>query len=77
MFKSLDNAGRVLTEQRPDGLSILYGYDASGNLTSVTPPGGTAHALDYTGVDLDLDSRALGDDLVLAGGTRWNGGRRR
>jgi YD repeat-containing protein len=35
----------------PDGRAILYGYDATGNLTSLTPPGRLPHVFHYTSVD--------------------------
>src|SRR5512140_1169155 len=34
---------------------IGTGYDASGNVTSVTPPGRPAHASNYTASDLESD----------------------
>ena len=36
----------------PDGRVITYSYDANGNLTSVTPPGKSAHDFAYSAVDL-------------------------
>ncbi|MEW6774692.1 MAG: putative Ig domain-containing protein [Bdellovibrionota bacterium] len=47
-----DNADRVTKKTLPDGHFILYGYDANGNLTSVTPPGRPAHIFNYTPVNL-------------------------
>ena len=35
----------------PGSRALLLGYDASGNLTSVTPPDKPAHGLGYTPVD--------------------------
>ena len=34
---------------------IGTGYDANGNVTSVTPPGRPAHAFSYTPADLESD----------------------
>ena len=45
-------AGRVTRKTLPDGQAILLGYDAHGNVTSVTPPGKPAHLFAYTPVDL-------------------------
>jgi YD repeat-containing protein len=50
-----DAAGRVTTTTRPDTEQIGQGYDANGNLTSVTPPGKPAHALGYSDVNLLAD----------------------
>jgi YD repeat-containing protein len=36
-----------------DGDSIVYGYDANGNLTSLVPPGRPAHTFAYNAVGLD------------------------
>ena len=47
-----DSAGRVITQILPNGQQILYSYDASGNLTSITPPGRPAHTFEYTKVNL-------------------------
>jgi RHS repeat-associated protein len=47
-----DLVGRTLVETRPDGEEIVYGYDANGNRTSLTPPGQPIHVLDFTPVDL-------------------------
>ena len=47
----LDPVGRVLEAIRPDGETVLYGYDAVGNATSVTPPGQPAHVIGYSPAD--------------------------
>jgi len=36
----------------PDGRVISFGYDANGNLTSITPPGHPAHGFAYSAIDL-------------------------
>ena len=50
-----DPAGRttavILPDDDPGGRRLEIGYDANGNVTFVTPPGKTAHILDYTGLD--------------------------
>ena len=38
-----DAVGRVLLQELPDGEEVSYGYDAAGNLASVTPPGRPPH----------------------------------
>ena len=43
-----DLAGRVIRQVLPDGRDVLFGYDANGNLTSLTPPGQPAHLFKYT-----------------------------
>jgi len=47
-----DAAGQLTSQKQADGGLIQYGYDANGNLTSLTPPGRTAHNFTYTPVDL-------------------------
>jgi RHS repeat-associated protein len=47
-----DAVGRTKRATYPDTQFTLLGYDLNGNLSSVTPPGSTAHALDHTAVDL-------------------------
>jgi len=47
-----DNAGRVIEWMLPDGRKIVDGYDAAGNVTSVTPPGRPPHHFDFTPVGL-------------------------
>lgn len=47
-----DLAGRVTRQILPDMREISYGYDANGNLTSITPPGRPAHQFTFTPVDL-------------------------
>jgi YD repeat-containing protein len=37
----------------PGGRVVQFGYDSSGNLTSLTPPSRPAHAFAYTTIDLD------------------------
>ena len=48
-----DAAGRMIRQTLQDGREIRYGYDASGNLTSLQPPGREAHIFDYTAVNLE------------------------
>jgi RHS repeat-associated protein len=43
-----DDADRVISEILPDGLTVGFGYDADGNLTSVTPPSRPLHAMAFT-----------------------------
>jgi RHS repeat-associated protein len=47
-----DADGRPLSTILPDGRVIGFSYDANGNPTSVTPPGKSAHKMDYTEVNL-------------------------
>jgi RHS repeat-associated protein len=47
-----DTAGRVVKKILPGGGQVLYGYEANGNLTAVTPPGRPGHFFAYTPVDL-------------------------
>ena len=44
--------GAPLAQTLPDGREITFTYDANGNVTSITPPGRSAHGFTYTGVDL-------------------------
>jgi RHS repeat-associated protein len=48
-----DAVGRVTKQTLPDGRFIRYGYDANGNLTSLVPPGRSAHVFEYNAVDLE------------------------
>ena len=50
-----DAAGRITRNTLPDGREITFGYDAEGNLTSLTPPGRFAHVFHYTLVDQIAD----------------------
>jgi YD repeat-containing protein len=43
-----DPNGRVTGRHRADGTVVSFGYDAAGNLASVTPPGKPAHLFTYT-----------------------------
>ena len=43
-----DSAGRVTSQTLPDAQVVGFGYDANGNLMSVTPPGRPAHLFHYT-----------------------------
>ncbi|MFW5741097.1 MAG: RHS repeat protein, partial [Myxococcota bacterium] len=47
-----DAMGRTTRQTLPDGAFIDFGYDGSGNLTSLTPPEKPAHGMQYTPVDL-------------------------
>ena len=47
-----DAAGRVQKQILPDLRQIIFGYDANGNLTSITPPSRAASTFDYTKVNL-------------------------
>jgi RHS repeat-associated protein len=42
-----DAVGRVTARHRADGSVVSYGYDAAGNLISLTPPGKPPHLLTY------------------------------
>jgi RHS repeat-associated protein len=48
-----DLADRVRKQVLADGDSIVYGYDANGNLMSLAPPGRPAHAFAYNASGLD------------------------
>jgi YD repeat-containing protein len=48
-----DLADRVRRQVLANGDSIVYGYDASGNLTSLAPPGRPAHTFTYNAAGLD------------------------
>jgi len=63
-----DANGRVVEHQRADGSLVGLGYDASGNLTSLVPPGRPAHVLAYGATDR-LESYSApdvgsGDDIT-------------
>ena len=47
-----DDAGRVTALELEGGRSLAYQHDDGGNLISVTPPSGTPHLFEYTGVAL-------------------------
>jgi len=47
-----DTAGRVTGKILPDLRSVSFGYDANGNLTSVTPPGRAAHSFNLNSSEL-------------------------
>ena len=49
-----DIVGKRLTTTLPDGRILHYAYDANSNLTSITPPGKSAHAFAFTAVNLPL-----------------------
>jgi RHS repeat-associated protein len=49
---SRDAFGRIVNRVLPDASAIAYGWDAAGNLTSVTPPGRPQHLQAYTPVHL-------------------------
>ena len=48
-----DAAGRRTRTLLPDSQEILFAYDSSGNLDSLTPPGSIPHAFVYTALELD------------------------
>jgi RHS repeat-associated protein len=54
--------GRISVQVLPGARTVLFSYDANGNLASVTPPGRTAHLFGYTPVDetSSYDPPALG-----------------
>lgn len=62
-----DGTGRVDQQTLPDGQQVLAGYDASSNLTSLTPPGRPAHGFGYTDVDLQ---QSYAPPAVAGDGTR-------
>lgn len=41
----------------PDGREVGYGYDAAGNLASVTPSGRPTHTFSYSAVNLATEYR--------------------
>ncbi|MCB1568692.1 MAG: RHS repeat-associated core domain-containing protein, partial [Xanthomonadales bacterium] len=46
-----DVAGRTLAQTLPGSRTIQMAWDANNNLTSLTPPGGSAHQFSYNKVD--------------------------
>lgn len=50
-----DTVGRVTVQKLPDGRTIQYSYDKNGNLTSLLPPGKSAHVFSYNSVDKETD----------------------
>lgn len=50
-FDQYDLAGRVEQMTLPGNRVVAFGYDANGNLTSLSPPGRPAHVFRYTAVD--------------------------
>ena len=46
-----DAVGRVRTHTLADGSQLGFSYDASGNLTSLTPPGRASYRFDHDAVD--------------------------
>jgi len=47
-----DAAGRVLRQILGDGRTIAFGYDAAGNIASITPPGKPSHLFTYSSINL-------------------------
>ncbi|MBF5057594.1 hypothetical protein Y5W_02888, partial [Alcanivorax sp. 521-1] len=47
--------GRVTKQTFPDGREVGYTYDLNGNLTSLAPPGRSAHLFSYDGIDQETD----------------------
>lgn len=71
-----DLQGRTTKEVLPDGNEIRYGYDATGQQVSLTPPQRPAHTFTYTPVGLPASYTA--PDLGLGTTTTvalWNGDR--
>jgi YD repeat-containing protein len=50
-YNSNDQKGRVTRETLTDNSFYDFGFDSKGNLTSVTPPGRTAHTFTYDSLD--------------------------
>ena len=48
-----DATGRVDQQTLPDGAILASTFDASSNLTSLTPPGKPAHTFGYNAIDLE------------------------
>jgi len=48
-----DGVGRVTRSQMPGARSLALGYDASGNLLSLVPPGRETHAFEFSVLDLE------------------------
>ena len=44
--------GRLTQEERPEGVSLGYGYDDNGNMTLLVTPKSVSHTFDYTGHNL-------------------------
>ena len=49
---SYDDSNRLIQRRLPSSATLDFGYDAGGNLTSLTPPGKASHLFDYSPVDL-------------------------
>jgi RHS repeat-associated protein len=47
-----DDADRLRRRVLPGGREALFGYDSTGNMTAITPPGRSVHAFSHTPVDL-------------------------
>jgi RHS repeat-associated protein len=45
-------SGRVLRQILGDGRTVSYGYDAAGNIASITPPGKLSHLFTYSPINL-------------------------
>ena len=52
-YFSYDLADRLLSQELPGGRIVSYGWDANGNMTSLTPPGRPVHGFTYDAVDLN------------------------
>jgi RHS repeat-associated protein len=65
-----DAAGRVISENLPNGSVIGFAYDMAGNLTSLTPPGRPNHLFSYT--PADLVSTYTPPAVSSGGVTRYN-----
>jgi RHS repeat-associated protein len=73
-----DAAGRPTQETLPGGRVVGFGWDANGNLTSLTPPGKPAHAFRYTPVDQEREYEppAVAPSPPWITETTWDGDRR-
>ncbi len=52
-YYDYDLVGRPIRVTLPDGRSVDYSYDDNGNVSSIVPPGRSAHVFNYTALDQD------------------------
>jgi YD repeat-containing protein len=73
-----DLAARPTQETLPGGRVVGFGWDANGNLTSLTPPGRPAHTFEHTAVDLESEYEppAVAPSPPWPTATTWDGDRR-